>query len=151
MDDRLIRTGQTTLAWGHSLGGFVCADIANKAESIDAIVLETAAQNIDEVVDARTPKLIKPFIRPRINEALQEYDVIKSLKDFDGPILVLGAGQDEILEVDLARDLAERLKLGGANIRYVEFPNASHEGIPWEASFQMKAFKDTTHSFLLGW
>lgn len=134
LEEQSEGTDRKILLWGHSLGGFVCSDVARQISNVDGIILETTAQNIEDVVDARTPKLIKPFLRTHIHASLTQYDIAKSLESFTGPILVLGAGQDEVLDVELSRTLAAQLKTQGANVTYLEFPNATHTNVPYRAS-----------------
>ena len=134
LQQQALKKDRKIVLWGHSLGGFVCSDIARQNPNVDAIILEATAQNIKDVVDARTPKFIKPFIRADINRSLQNYDVAKSLESFAGPILVLGAGQDKVLDVKLSRALAAQLEKQGADVTYIEYPTAKHTNIPYRPS-----------------
>ena len=44
-------TGRPLIAAGHSLGGFVCSDLVSRYPDLfDGIIIETSAQNIDDVV-----------------------------------------------------------------------------------------------------
>lgn len=125
-----------TYVWGHSLGGFICSEIARQSDVIDGVVIETSAQNVDVAVAARIPKLLKPFIRPNIDTALQGYDIADSLTAFDGPILVMGAGKDRVLGVKASRDLAEALRAQGLNVSYAEFEAVGHNTIPRADNYQ---------------
>ena len=130
------RTGRTLIAWGHSLGGFVCADIVKRAPNIfDGVIIETSAQNIKQVVKARTPALIGPILKPKIQESLRAFDVAAALSDFKGPILVLGAAQDEILKPQLSRKLAAALEGQNPKVTYVEFDPAGHETVYKSSEF----------------
>lgn len=143
LDQRHNGQDRNLILWGHSLGGFVCSEIARLNENVDAVILETTAKNLDAVVAKRIPFLLKPFVRPRLNEALAEYDIAQSLQTFKGPIVVLGAGKDKVLDVKLARGLNTALKAQGNDVAYIEFPAASHSNVPWRDSFE-----DVVASFL---
>jgi len=104
-----LTPNQKLILWGHSLGGFVCAEMARNFNSVDGIVLETSATNADDVSKAVIPWFAKPFIKTRVTESLRAYDVVEALKHVDAPILVLGAAKDKTLPVELSQALADRL------------------------------------------
>lgn len=112
--------------WGHSLGGFVCAELARRDEGTAALILETTAPNVRAVGRSWTPWFIKPFVRLDYAEGLLTYDTPKAAATGDAPVLVIGAGKDDVLRVELSRELAARLKDAGADTTYVELPGADH-------------------------
>ena len=116
------------VAWGHSLGGFVCAALVREApEVFGAAVIEASAPNAQAVGRALVPGWLRPFVRVRASEAVATYDVPALLEGFRGPVLVIGAGADRVLPVALSRDLAAALKTRGAAVTYVELPGAGHQ------------------------
>lgn len=106
--------------WGHSLGGFVCSNMAAQAARVDAVILETTAPGIEAVAKAWTPGGIP--LRVSFDEALMRYDIPAALQSVDAPVLILGAGRDRVLPVDLSRQLSEALP----NATYLELPLATH-------------------------
>lgn len=120
-------TGRKTVAWGHSLGGFGCSKLAERSGVISGLIIEASAQNIDDVIKARTPGILKLILKPRGNKVMRSYDNAHALRGFTGPVLVLGAGQDKILDVKLSRKLAAALKAQGNDVQYEEFEDAGHE------------------------
>lgn len=136
------RTGRKMVAFGHSLGGFVCADLVERSGVFDGMVIETSAQNIEQVVKARTPPVIGIFLKPKIDNNLRAFDVARSLKDFDGPVLVMGAAKDKVLKVKLSRALYKTLKAQGNNVSYEEFENSGHEDV-----YQAKKFPEVMRRF----
>ena len=108
--------------WGHSLGGFICADLASRTEATDAVILETTARNIDEIAKAWRPWWAPVRFRPV--DGLERFDTADALAEFDGPILVIGAGRDQVLPVELHRSLARALK--APLVSYVESETANH-------------------------
>ena len=123
--DRLAR-GRTLILWGHSLGGPVCASIASQSREVDAVILEATAPNFSEVMDARKPWFTPPTVQLELTEGLKGYDVATALSKFSGPIMVLGAGRDQIFPVALARSVAAKLQQQGLAVTYLEYAAADH-------------------------
>ena len=117
--------------WGHSLGGFVCSDLAKRSQSVDMVVLETTARNVSEVAKAWKPWWAP--VRLRTDEDLARFDTADALADFMGPVVVIGAKHDEVLPVELHRSLARALPSPFAS--YIEIADANH----FSAGFSPKA------------
>lgn len=122
--------------WGHSLGGFVCSDLARQMPETKAIILETTARNAAEVAKAWTPWYAGPFVHIKIGPGIDAYDNANALKGFRGPILVFGATKDKTLPVQLARSLDKALKAEGLDVSYVEFPEGGHSTSAHEPGFR---------------
>ena len=129
-------TRRPLILWGHSLGGFVCADMVQHFGRIDGLVLEATATNAKDVSAAVIPWYAKLFVRPQVAESLSDYDMVQTLKGVEAPILILGAGKDKTLPVELSRKLADGLSFGGRDITYVEFPKGNHISIPVQANYR---------------
>jgi pimeloyl-ACP methyl ester carboxylesterase len=112
--------GRPILYWGHSLGGFVCSNLAAQTGQLAGIILETTAPSIRSVAAAWTPESIP--LRVTFDEDLLQYDIPEALAGVDVPILIIGAGRDRVLPVALSRELAEALP----NAAYLELPMATH-------------------------
>lgn len=112
--------GRPIIYWGHSLGGFVCANLAAQTENVGGIILETTAPSIRSVAAAWTPARIP--LRVTFDEDLLAYDIPTALSRLDAPILIIGAGRDRVLPVGLSRELADALP----NAAYLEIPLATH-------------------------
>jgi len=124
------QTGRRIIAAGHSLGGFVCSDMIDRNPDLfDGIVIETSAQNIDHVVKARTPAIFGFLLKPRVAASLRQYDVAEALQGFTGPILLLGAGQDKELKVELTHRLHGTLTAQGNDVDLHIFEEAGHENV----------------------
>lgn len=123
--------------WGHSLGGPVCADIAAQSEEVDLLVLEATFADPAAAAKAVVRRFIPFPVRVRVREAVAALDPVAPIRDRDLPVLVLGAGSDRVVPVELQRDLAERLgangtvdEASGRPLRaYQEFGPADHEGL----------------------
>ena len=115
------RAGDRPLVlWGHSLGGFVCAQMAARSRGVDAVILETTAPNVRAVAREWAPLGLGRIVP--IQSELKRFDTPEALQDFGGPVLIIGGGRDRVLPVTLSRELAESLP--GAT--YLELPEATH-------------------------
>lgn len=112
--------GRPILYWGHSLGGFVCSNLAAKTDHVAGLILETTAPSIRSVAAAWTPESIP--LRVTFDEDLLRYDIPAALAGLDTAILIIGAGRDRVLPVALSRELADALP----NAAYLEIPMATH-------------------------
>lgn len=119
-------TGRKLVFWGHSLGGFVCGEMAKRAPETVGVVFETTARNAREVANEWTPWYVDPFVKVKVAPSLAGFDNADAMKGFRGPVLVLGAKKDRTLKVPLARSLAKALKDQGTDVTYVEFPAGTH-------------------------
>lgn len=129
-----LADGRPIILWGHSLGGFVCSQMAESVEGLDAIALETTAANAGEVADAWKPWYL-PFLRLEVTDGLERFDTPAALAPLARPILVLGAGRDGVLPVGLHRSLARQLEVQGEAVTYVEYPGATHYNLPSQPGF----------------
>jgi pimeloyl-ACP methyl ester carboxylesterase len=133
--ERELGDRRPLILWGHSLGGFVCADMMQYYSLVGGIVLETTATNASDVSKAVIPWYARLFIRPRVAESLGAYDLVETLKTADVPILVLGAAKDKTLPVELSRKLANGLIAEGAAVTYTEFSRANHISIATQEEY----------------
>lgn len=121
--------GRSLVVWGHSLGGFVCSELTERVPGVDGVVLEATARNAEEVAAALKPWFLGPFLQTRVKPSLASYDNVDALKAFDGPILVLGAENDQTLPVRLSRSLQAALAAIGRKSTYVEIPDSGHNSL----------------------
>jgi pimeloyl-ACP methyl ester carboxylesterase len=128
--------GRKLVAWGHSLGGFVCSELTERLRGVDGVVLEATARNPQEVAEAWKPWYLGPFVRVRIKPSLAAYDNAEALKVFAGPILVLGAEKDQTLPFRLAQSLDRALEERGRNVTFVEVAGAGHNNLAARPEFQ---------------
>ena len=128
--------GRKLVYWGHSLGGFVCSRLASETAPADGLVLEATARNALEVAEAWRPWYIAAWTNVEVNEDLARFDVAEALREFQKPILVLGAERDRTLPIELSRSLVAALQAENADVEFVEFPKAGHVSIAWQPEFR---------------
>jgi len=117
---------QKIVFWGHSLGGFDCADMAAKAENAAGLILMTSAPSANAAARYLAPWVLRPFVRVRLAQTIAEFDNVRALEGFNAPILIISAGKDEILPAKLSRKLRYALTAAGHRVDYAEFPKSDH-------------------------
>ena len=125
--------GRRLIAWGHSLGGPVCADAARLIRA-DAVVLEATTPTARAAVDQMLG-LWRPLIRVQMADTLAAIDVPATLDGYLGRVVVLEAGRDQTLPPALSRNLARDLEARGVDVRRLVFPRADHGDIPDQPDF----------------
>jgi pimeloyl-ACP methyl ester carboxylesterase len=131
--DGLAR-GRPLVLWGHSIGGLICSGLAEVSREADAVILETTGPSFAVIAETLKP-WFAPFVKTAVKDSLRTYEVSELLKDFKGPIFVVGAGKDERLPVKLARSLAAALKGRGLRVAYHEYPGANHFNAALNSTF----------------
>lgn len=134
---------QEVVFWGHSLGGFVCAEMSGKAADAEALILMTTAPSAEAAVHYLVPWYLRPFAKVRLAPTIAQYDIARALDGFDAPILVIGAGKDKTLPVVLSRKLRDALSAAGHRVTYAEPPKRDHFDIVRD-----KDLAPILHSFL---
>lgn len=137
------------VAWGHSLGGFVCAQMVGLDESaFDAMIFEASARNAKEVGDSWKPWYTTFLIRVEVESGLEGFDSAQALEGYEGKVAVLSGGRDIILAPALQRDLADTLRAQGVDVTLMNFPTAGHDDISDQPDFAARIgdFVDTALS-----
>ena len=126
----------TRVAWGHSIGGFVCAAMTgSRPDDFDAIVLEATAPSFEAALDAWVPSWIGSVIDVEVASRLRDATIPGFLATFDGPILVMTAGRDTQIPSALGYDLSDQLAADGHTVMHHHFPNATHGQIASQDAF----------------
>lgn len=125
--------------WGHSLGGPVCAALASASRQVDAVILETTASNLDDVMQAKKPWFTPPGLQLELAKGLETYDIPAALANFHGPIMVLAAGKDDTFPVKLERSVADKLRGQGHTVLFLEYASADHMNSAMNGRFVVDA------------
>lgn len=117
----------TIVVHGYSLGSFVAAQIA-KTETIDALVMQGSATNVDEWIDEKMPWYSKPFLTIEVDEAFHTVDNKDVLASYyKGPLLVIGGEEDEQVPVELSKSLYSASQSAHKKLMLVE--KANHQNM----------------------
>lgn len=130
------REGRKLIAWGHSLGGPVCAQAAQHMRA-DALVLETTTPSTRAAVETMVG-WARPFVRVNIAPNLNSIDVPAALQGYAGRVVVLEAGRDDTLPAALSRRLALELESGDVDVRHLVFPAAGHNDVGEQRDFRSR-------------
>nr|WP_295234660.1 alpha/beta fold hydrolase [uncultured Brevundimonas sp.] len=125
--------GRRLIAWGHSLGGPICAEAARVIRA-DALVLEATTPTARAAVDSMVG-LWRPIVRVQLAEPLTTVDVPATLDGYSGKVVVLEASRDTTLPPVLSRKLAHDLRARGVNVERLVFARADHGDIPSQPDF----------------
>lgn len=126
--------GRRLIVWGHSLGGIVCSEAAQRVHA-DLLVLETTTPGARATVENQVG-LMRPFVRVTLAPALDAIDVPASLRGYPGKIVVIEAGKDDTLPPALSRALARRLEAQGNRVERLVFPAAGHNDVGGQPDFR---------------
>lgn len=127
---------QPVVFWGHSLGGFVCAEMAAQSRNTSALLLETTAPTTQQAALAAGARALKALFRADLDSTTRNFSVRESLKGSDFPILIFGAALDQVLPVRLSQALVEDLREDGHAVTYVEYPIADHFSVSLQPNFK---------------
>ncbi|KZN50905.1 alpha/beta hydrolase [Pseudoalteromonas luteoviolacea] len=93
------------LVHGFSLGSFLAAQVAS-SKSIDGLVMEGSATNVQEWIDEAIPWYKKMIVDVQVDDVFYSVDNKKVLgKVYKGPLLVIGGGEDKQTPVSLSHAL----------------------------------------------
>lgn len=125
---RFVRTkaNNRIVVYGLSLGSYVAASVA-ETQPIDGLVLEGAATNVEDQVHALFPWYIRLFVQPRLAAGLLAIDNVKALRNYNGPLLLLVGGKDELVPGSLQRSLYDQANTSMKDIQV--FPAYGHKGL----------------------
>lgn len=125
--------GRRLIAWGHSLGGPICAEAARVIRA-DALVLEATTPTARAAVDSMVG-VWRPIVRVQLAAPLTTVDVPATLDGYSGKVVVLEASRDTTLPPVLSRKLAHDLRARGVNVERLVFARADHGDIPSQPDF----------------
>lgn len=129
--------GRPLLIWGHSLGGQVCAEALAAVPDPLGYIGETTGPNIEVMADAVRPDWLGPLFRLRLQEDKVWLDAETALSRTRAPILILDAGDDEVLPGEIGRLLADGLEAAGhQDVTYKLLPGVSHNRIDDHPDFR---------------
>lgn len=111
---------KSIIVHGYSLGSFIAGHLA-KNETVDALVLQGSATNVDDWIDKKTPWYTKPFLTIEVDDAFNTVDNEVVVSNFyRGPLLVIGAENDEQVPVELSSALYNASKSENKKLVIVE-------------------------------
>jgi hypothetical protein len=120
------RARRPLVVYGLSMGSFVAASVA-ETQPVDGLVLEGAATSAEALVQNMFPWYVKLVARPKLAPEIAPIDNVKALRHYDGPLLMLGGEQDELIPPSMQRSLFEQAATSNKDIRL--FAGYGHKGL----------------------
>jgi len=114
------------LVWGHSLGSFLAAHVAEE-RPVAGIVLENPATNVDDWVGYLMPWYVRLFFGVDVDPALREEDNLRRIRRIDRPLLVIGGAEDQVTDPAMARRLHDAAVTDEKELVIVE--DGEHNGL----------------------
>lgn len=78
---------------GYSMGSAVAGQLLERRKP-DGIILITTFSNVNDVLESTLPWYIKPFMKVTFDAKLATIDNERALKSYTGPLLIIGAEND---------------------------------------------------------
>lgn len=110
---------------GHSLGSFVAGHVAAHRPAA-AVVLESSATTAEDWSKAATPGVAKPFMKVRIDAALQGKGNLSNMAAIEEPLLILVGAKDRTTPPSLSQALYAASPLPPGRKRIAIVAGAGH-------------------------
>jgi pimeloyl-ACP methyl ester carboxylesterase len=108
-------------AYGLSFGGSQAAAMVRNG-GFSGLIIEGSASDIQAVGRNFIPRLVKPFVRLKVDPALGRFDYLGYATASRTPVLLLSSADDEIVRVRNMRAFADQLKQRGTQVEMVVVP-----------------------------
>lgn len=118
---------------GHSMGTFMAAYIA-ETEEIAGYILESPITNANQMTRELVPRLLRPFIRFRIDQPVKDQDNLARVAATNAPLLILGGERDEITPFAMAENLYKRS--ASADKQLVKIERGTHNDLPHSPQYR---------------
>lgn len=108
-------------AYGLSFGGSMAASMARSGE-MAGLIIEGSAADYQAVGRDFVPGLAKPFVKLRLDPALNAFDYLGYAVAARAPVLLLSGTQDKVIRPARMREFAQALETGGAQVTFAPVP-----------------------------
>ncbi|GIU68001.1 hypothetical protein PsB1_2155 [Candidatus Phycosocius spiralis] len=102
-------------AYGLSFGGSVAASMA-RSGGFSGLIIEGSAADYQAIGSDFVPSIARPFIRIRMDKALQQFDYFGYARASNVPILLLSGAKDTVIRPIRMKQFAEQLTSKGASV-----------------------------------
>jgi pimeloyl-ACP methyl ester carboxylesterase len=108
-------------AYGVSFGGGMAASLAQSG-NLSGLIIEGSAADYQAVGRDFVPGLAKPFVRVRLDPALNAFDYLGYAMAARAPVLLLSGTNDKVVRPARMREFAQALESGGAQVTFQPVP-----------------------------
>ena len=113
---------------GHSMGSFAAGYVAAH-RPVAGVVLESSATTTEDWVRARTPFIVKPFVRVKISDELKGKGNLDNVEAIDEPLLILVGAIDTTTPAPLSKKLYAASPLPPDRKTLLIVADAGHGGV----------------------
>jgi pimeloyl-ACP methyl ester carboxylesterase len=118
--------GGPTYAYGLSFGGSMAASLA-QGGGLAGLIIEGSAADYQAVGRDFVPGLAKPFVKVRLDPALNAFDYLGYVVAARAPVLLLSGTRDKVVRPARMREFQRALEAGGTKVTFAPVP-VSHGG-----------------------
>jgi pimeloyl-ACP methyl ester carboxylesterase len=108
-------------AYGLSFGGAMAASLA-RSGGFAGLVIEGSAADYQAVGRDFVPGLAKPFVKVRLDPALNAFDYQGYVLAARAPVLLLSGTRDKVVKPARMREFAQMLEAGGTRVTFAPVP-----------------------------
>lgn len=108
-------------AYGLSFGGAMAASLAQSG-GLAGLIIEGSAADYQAVGRDFVPGIAKPFVRVRLDPALNAFNYQGYALAARTPVLLLSGTQDKVVRPKRMREFAQALEAGGARVTFAPVP-----------------------------
>ena len=130
------------LLYGLSRGAVFAAASVNKIPHLSAVVLHSGAYDLPRLYQETPIQWVRRALNPNGETNPKLFNLLTEVSSWTAPILILHGAMDEVIPVNQAHLLNDRLEAVGIPHRLVIFPDAGHRDLPADR------VRDEVRSFL---
>lgn len=108
-------------SYGLSFGGSMAASLAQSG-GLAGLIIEGSAADYQAVGRDFVPGLAKPFVKLRVDPALNAFDYLGYAVAARAPVLLLSGTNDKVVRPVRMREFAQALEAGGARVTFQPLP-----------------------------
>lgn len=108
-------------AYGLSFGGAMAASLARSGR-LSGLIIEGSAADYQAVGRDFVPGVAKPFVKVRLDPALNAFDYLGYAAAARAPVLLLSGTKDKVVRPARMREFAQALEAGGAKVTFRPVP-----------------------------
>lgn len=108
-------------AYGLSLGGAMAASLA-RSGGFAGLIIEGSAADYQAVGRDFVPGIAKPFVKVRLDPALNAFDYQGYALAARAPVLLLSGTNDKVVRPARMREFKQALEAGGARVTFAPVP-----------------------------
>ncbi len=113
--------GGPVYAYGLSFGGAMAASLA-RSGGLAGLIIEGSAADYQAVGRDFVPGLAKPFVKVRLDPALNAFDYQGYVLAGRAPVLLLSGANDKVVRPARMREFQQALEAGGTRVTFAPVP-----------------------------